>query len=232
MDEALHFVKVYEVWIYLLLGLGGVIYLRKFIQAWHEFQGAIFGLERESAQNRLNQAASVLALLIMMAVGEFVLVSFVAPLRPEASPLPTPTIDLLASPTTTLASPGIEMEADAVPLTSTPLPTIALDTGECVPDRIQITFPKPDEEVRGEVAIRGTADIPNFGFYKLEYAQREEPLWLTIQAGRTPVQEGDLVELWDTTRLPPGEYILQLVIVDNTGQPLPPCRIPIRVVMP
>jgi hypothetical protein len=63
MEEALSFFRAFEVWIYLLLGLGGLIYIRKFILAWQELRGAAFGLERENAQTRLNQSASVLVLI-------------------------------------------------------------------------------------------------------------------------------------------------------------------------
>ena len=47
MEEAISFFRAFELWIYLLLGLGGLYYLRKFILAWQELQGASFGLERE-----------------------------------------------------------------------------------------------------------------------------------------------------------------------------------------
>lgn len=83
MDEALGFFQAFEVWIYLLLALGGLFYARKFILAWQELRDAAFGLERESAQARLNQAASILVLLLAMAIAEVVLVSFVAPLCRE-----------------------------------------------------------------------------------------------------------------------------------------------------
>ena len=78
MEEALRFFRAYEVWIYLLLGLGGIIFIRKFILSWQELRGAAFGLERDSAQDRLNQAAIILVLLLTMAITEFVLVSFIA----------------------------------------------------------------------------------------------------------------------------------------------------------
>ena len=232
MDEALQFFKVYEVWIYLLLGLGGVIYIRKFVLAWQELRGATFGLERDSAQSRLNQTASVLVLLVMMAVAEFVLVSFVAPMVPGASPLPTPTIDLLASPTTPLEEGELPEAAQEANPTGVTLPTIQLDEGDCIPDQIMISSPESGEEIFGEVEILGSADIPDFGFYKLEVARNQDPLWLTIQAGRKVVQDDVLVSNWDTSRLPSDDYILQLVIVDSRGEALPPCRIPIRIGSP
>lgn len=229
MDEALRFFRTYEFWIYLLLGLGGIVFLRRFLIAWQELRGAIFGLERENAQNRLNQAASVLVLLTIMMIAEFVVVSFVAPMVPGSSPLPTATLDLLATATTTLepgGTPGAVSEGGPTP---TPLPTVSLVESGCDPDRIMITSPRPDDVVRGLVEIRGTATIPSFGFYKLEYARADEPLWLTIQAGRQPRQNDVLVEQWDTSLLIPGDYILQLVVVDTTGQSQTPCRIPVQV---
>ena len=57
MEEALSFFRAFEVWIYLLLGLGGLIYIRRFILSWQELREAGFGLERERAQSRLNQSA-------------------------------------------------------------------------------------------------------------------------------------------------------------------------------
>ncbi len=229
MAEALLFFKTYEVWIYLALGVGAIIYIRKFTVAWQELRGAIFGLERDSAQNHLIQATGILVLLVMMAVAQFVLVSFVAPMVPGASPLPTPTIDLLATPTTTLEAGVSEGESPQGLATDQPLPTIALDDSTCVPDEIMITAPEAEASLAGEVEIQGTAEITDFGFYKVEIARRVEPFWLTIQAGRSPVQDDVLVANWDTSALPAGDYVLQLVVVDSQGNNLPPCRISVRL---
>lgn len=54
MEEALGFFRALEMWIYLLLGLWGLIIIRKFVLAWQELRGATFGLERENAEGRLN----------------------------------------------------------------------------------------------------------------------------------------------------------------------------------
>ncbi len=232
MDEMLLFFKIYEVWIYLILGIGSALYLRKFSHAWAELRGATFGLERDSAQRRLNQAASVIVLLVIMAVAEFVLVSFVSPLVPGASPLPTPTIDLLATATTTLDPSGSAGAAEAGNATEAPLPTVDPGSGSCIEGEIMISSPEANDSLVGEVEIRGSADVTNFGFYKLEIARQQEPLWLTIQAGRTAVQDDLLVSSWDTSPLPPGDYILQLVVVDTQGQEFPPCRIPVRINAP
>ncbi len=155
MAEALHFFKIYEVWIYLLLGVGAIIYLRKFSLAWQELRGAIFGLERDSAQNKLIQATGILVLLVMMAVAEFVLVSFLAPMVPGASPLPTPTIDLLATPTITLEAGEIAPESPETLSTELPLPTIALDELSCIPGEIMITAPEEEASLEEKSKFAG-----------------------------------------------------------------------------
>ena len=226
MEEALSFFRTFEVWIYLLLGLVGLYHIRKFILAWQELRGAVFGLERESAQSRLNQAASWLVLLLTITVMEFVFVYLVAPAVPGAIPLPTATLNLLATPTITLAA--------ATPLASAPAGSVATLPPEtppnpgCIPGQIEIISPKNGEEVSGVVTVMGTANIPNFGFYKFEIKRPDETIWLTIQAGNTIVIAAKLGD-WDTSRLTPGEYDLGLVVVDNQAQAFPACIIRVRV---
>jgi hypothetical protein len=229
MEEALSFFRAFESWIYILLCLGGLIYLRKFILAWQELRGAAFGLERENAQSRLNQAASVLVLILTMAIIEFVLVSFIAPAFPGANPLPTATLNLLATPTITLeaatAQPGAPRATGAPSL-----PEVIPGNG-CVPGQLEITIPKNGEEVSGVTPVIGSASIPNFGFYKFEIRRPDDAVWLTIQAGNQPIVNSRLGD-WDTTRLTPGDYQLALVVVDNQAKSSPPCILQVRVARP
>ena len=227
MEEALRFFRTYEIWIYVLLSLGGLFYIRKFILAWGDLREAAFGLERESAQARLNQSASMVVLLIMMAMAEFVLVSFVAPTFPGSSPLLTPTLDLLATVTSTLPAQAGEDELAAgteTAPTSTPEP---VGVG-CVPGQIMIDEPRDGSEISDVVLVKGTANIPNFGFYKYEIARPEETVWLTILAGREVKVNGDLGQ-WDTRTFPTGDYQLRLVVTDNQGGSIDPCVIRVRV---
>jgi hypothetical protein len=235
MEEALSFFRAFELWIYILLGLGGLIYIRKFILSWQELREAGFGLERDSAQARLNQAAIILVLLLTMAVSEFVLVSFVAPSVPGATPIPTPTLNLLATATSTLPSgtSGTVVTASTLPAGSTtdlataPAEAAFTDTG-CIPGQIEINNPGKDQDVNGVVEVLGTANITNFGFYKIEMKRPDELTWQTLQAGNQVVQGGKLGD-WDTRRLTPGEYQLGLVVVDNQARLSPPCVVQVRV---
>jgi len=227
MDEVLRFFRTYELWIYIIIGLGGLTYFRKFLFAWRDLRGAIFGLEREEAQNRLNQATGLLVILIIIAVAEFILVSYVAPLRPGANPLMTSTLDVLATATTTL-SPN-ESSLPSSPTNAAA--TAPFNTSGCVSNQIEISSLENGSDVNGEILISGYAIAENFGFYKLEVISQNESeaQWRTIQAGRDPVQNGTLVEKWDTSTLSPGEYILRLVVTLTTGDALPDCQVFIRI---
>lgn len=224
MGEILRFFKDNEVIIYLILGGFAFWQIRNFILAWEELRNAAFGLERESAQSRLNWVATMLILAFMLGIGEFVVVSFVVPKVPDASPLLTPTLDLLASPTVTL-EPGSQAAI------ATPALAIETAMSDCIPDQIDIISPQNGTTVKDIVEIIGSADIPNFGFYKFEMAAINDTSWLTIQAGDTITREGRL-GFWDTTRLSPGDYGLRLVLTDNQGESHPPCTIQVRVEPP
>ncbi|HEY5670942.1 MAG TPA: hypothetical protein VIS10_13175 [Anaerolineales bacterium] len=229
MVEALRFFRAYEIWIYLILGLGGLIYIRKFILAWQELREAAFGLERESALGRLNQSASILVVVLALTITEFFLVSFVAPSLPEAIPLLTPTLDLLATTTSTLPPTTLEAGTSPIQATATVASTPAGLAEGCIPGQVMITSPPSGTEISGVVVISGTASITNFGFFKLEMKRVEESNWLTILAGNE-VKVDDTLGAWNTSLLTPGDHELSLVVTDNQGNSLSPCIIGVRVI--
>ena len=86
--------------------------------------------------------------------------------------------------------------------------------------------------LKGVVQIRGTANIGNFQFYKLEFGVGDNPqAWSFIgdDVGREPVVD-DVLLTWDTSKIPPGVYTLQLTVVDITGNYPPPCQVKVSVV--
>lgn len=227
MAEVLRFFVQYEAVLYFILGLGGILYLYRFWLAWQEGQTAVFGLERDESRGRLNQSAVALIILLVLAVSIFLMVTFIASSMSAQDLLATPTLDLSFT-AATLSAPTVDPANVA---TATPLATVEIDPAGCVPASLNITAPEAGETISGSVTVEGTVDVPNFGFYKFEVARSQESLWLTIQAGRNIVREGVLVENWDTSRLPPGPYVLQLVVIDSEGEELPPCRIPVQIEM-
>jgi hypothetical protein len=229
-EEAVRYSKAYEMWIYAGLGVVALYALVKFFLSWEELRRAAFGMERDIAQGRLNQAALLLLLLLTMTMAEFSIVTFIAPTMPGTNPLPSPTLNLLATATATLLPPpGESAPGDATQLSETAQPTLAQAGGEgCTPGQVEITAPKNGDTVSGVVEVIGTADIPNFGFYKYEIARPNETVWLSINAGEQAVKEALLGE-WVTSVLPPGDYQLRLVVADNQGKFQIPCVIQVRV---
>ncbi len=82
-----------------------------------------------------------------------------------------------------------------------------------------ITYPKDGETIRGQVAIQGTANIPEFWKYELHYSP-EPPAgdrWIPIGGiVETPVTDG-LLGVWDTTKVPDGSYAIRLRVARRDG---------------
>jgi len=228
MYELLGYLRDLEYLIYIVLGSLAVWQLRKFYLAWEELRAAAFGLEKESAQLRLNRSAALLVVLLFLVTAEFGLVSFIIPAMPGVNPLPTPTIDLLATPTSTLVpSP----DPDTTPASiSPPLATDMIQTG-CIANEVMITYPENNGTISGIVEIEGTVNIPDFGFYKFEISAADSNNWLTVQAGDKP-KEDEMLGFWDTTQLQAGNYYLRLVVIDNQGIQLDPCTVYLYIDVP
>ena len=236
MVDAIRFLRNYEVYIYVVAGALAVWQVGKFLHAWQELGKAAFGLEREIAQSKLNVAAAFLVLMLLVVVGVFMVVSFVAPAVPGAIPIPTPTLDLLATPTITIPPPaptlsGTNQPGGTLEPGATPQPAALPEENACVTGQVMFNEPKDGQEISDIVTLQGTASIPNFGFYKYEVARPGDSSWLTIGGGRIPVVNGKLGD-WDTTTRVPGEYLLRLVVTDNQGNYLPACVIRVRIAPP
>jgi hypothetical protein len=73
MVEILGFLTKYEVWIYILAGGVAIIYARKIILALEDRRAAVFGLERENANRQLVAAGTLLGLMVLLGLAEFIL---------------------------------------------------------------------------------------------------------------------------------------------------------------
>jgi hypothetical protein len=220
MNRLLLLIADLQILIYLGVSLSLLFAGRWFVRAWMQRREAVFGLEREISLRRLTASGTLVALILMIGFSEFFLANFIAPSLPAV--IPTPTINLLINPTATLDPEMTAQVTQAVPPPGS--------TG-CVIGALVITSPAPGDRVSGEVTIRGTVSINNFGFYKYEVAPAGGDIWSTISAGRSIVVDGEL-GFWNTAALTPGDYELRLIVTDNKGNALPPCVIPIRVAAP
>ncbi|HJS17154.1 MAG TPA: hypothetical protein VJ785_00285 [Anaerolineales bacterium] len=209
----------YEPLIYIALAIGALFAFRRMWRSWREWRDSVYGLEREFALRRLVQASALALLILGLVFAEFFIATFIAPSLPASDIMATATLDLLVTPIGTFA-PGVT----ALPATQ----AVPSGMSGCIPDEIMITAPGPGDEVSGTVNITGTADVPNFGFYKYEISAMGSQNWATIAANREPVKNEKLGE-WNTASLTNGDYFLRLVITDNVGAMLEPCVIAVRV---
>jgi hypothetical protein len=152
-------------------------------------------------------------------------VTFVAPTVPGANPLPTSTLDLLATPTTTLPPPT-QNPNETPGITPTPSEVAAAEG--CVAGQVNLTYPLNGDRISGSITVKGSADFPDFGFYTLQIAHPGDVIWLPIQVGQKALKN-EALGTWDTSTLNPGAYMLKLVVTDNVGNVLTPCAIQVTV---
>lgn len=216
----------YEPLIYIALAIWSLFVFRSMYRSWREWQDSVYSLEREFALTRLVRSTAIALLVLGLVFAEFFIATFVAPALPASDILATPTLNLLASPAGTI-SPELATQ-DAISPVLSPVPS---GSSGCIPEQLIITSPEPGDEVNGTVTLVGTANIPNFGFYKYEVTPLGVESWATVSAGRQPRQNDELGD-WDTTTLANGDYFLRLVVTDNVGISLEPCVIAIRILNP
>jgi hypothetical protein len=188
-------------------------------RSWQEWRDSVYGLEREFALRRLVQASGLALLILVLVFSEFFIATFIAPSLPASDIMATPTLNLLVTPAETLS-----------PETTSLAVTQGVPNGMsgCIADKIMIDAPTPGDNVEGTISITGTADVPNFGFYKYEVSPMGSQNWATIAANRNPVRNEELGK-WNTASVTNGDYFLRLVITDNVGASLDPCVIAVRV---
>jgi hypothetical protein len=223
MAEALLFLEEYQGWVYLVLGLAVLVYLRLTWRWYRSRRETIFSLEREQATDRLTRSATLLGLALALLAATFFATTVLGPSMPVSErPTALPTVSLLVTAT------FVQSEAEAL-MTSTPLPTTEVDSAGCANTLATILTPATGESLTGAVEITGTADIPNFAFYKYEYISLTPgAVWRAIGAG-TRTTRDSLLGTWDTTLVLPGEYALRLVVTDTAGNAPQPCVILVRV---
>jgi len=84
--------------------------------------------------------------------------------------------------------------------------------------QVIITSPQQNATVRGLVVVKGSATVPSFQFYKVEYGRGADPSdWHIVGSTHPePIIDGVLAQ-WDTTSLPDGVYTLRLQAVKMDG---------------
>lgn len=235
--------------IYIGCAIGAVLSIRDILVARVELQTTRYSLEREAASNRIVRGSIMVVLFTGLLIVTLILANNVAPklllesTQSTATPsflLPTstatPTIQPTAThkptltPVPTSATPALSVATPAPPTiepTALPLPPVS-----CPAPNVQLTAPTPGQIVSGEFQFFGTADAPNFAFYKFTL-KGPGTNNIELTAG-DPVHEAKRNAVLGSIDLSiylnqPGVYLVGLVVVDNTGSEYPHCIIPIVV---
>jgi hypothetical protein len=245
MSFLIQYVADVAPWIYAFCGLVAIYQLYKTWMVRAERRQAVFALEREKALNDLyNIFMTAMLLLVVMGGTYFIsttLATAVEPLvdetlapTPQALIIPTPTnTPLPPTPTPTItptsAPRPVVVQQPVVFNTPTPEPP-PVPPASCPDGRSVIMAPGNGAAVQGMVSFIGTAQHEAFDYYKLEFAPGTEASqgYTWFAGGQEQVVNGYLGSL-NSSALPNGTYTVQLVVVDQTGNYPPPCRVNIII---
>jgi len=199
--------------------LGGVQKARRDRQS-------IFPLEKESATKRLRRALLGVVLVLSVAGGIYYISSYAGPTvtQIDETPTPTATTSILYPTPTGTPAPPTEQEVEP---TDTPTPAVVAP--DCPNPGVRIASPGVNAVLKGNVEIRGSANIDNFDYYKFEFQSLDvADEWHHIYTGKQPVSDG-VLGYWNVDPLPAGFYLFQLVVVNISGNYPPPCQVRVSV---
>lgn len=229
MEETLVLLEENQVWIYTILVLVGLIYIRLSISRWNALQRTFFGLERERARGKLIRSVAMLGLVFTGVIAVFALTTFAGPSIPLSSrPTVMPTVSLLRT-------PDVEEGSAEEVILATPMDEANQATLGCTNSDATLRFPEDGDALSGRIDVLGVANISGFAFYKLEIKSlTAENEWRAIAAGTSAVcgpacEDEYLLGSWDTGLITPGEYEFRLVVMDTVGNAPLPCTIKVRV---
>ncbi len=236
MLEFLRPIVILDTWIYLLLGLIALFFLRVIVVARQDQTRSIFTLERENANARMTRAFIGLMIVLGLMLGVYYL-SLVTPTivpPPQNTPTPTPLIripdtptppPLLLTPTPTntplpTPTPIFTEEETPTPVPNAPAPQV--QAPNCPNPGSVISQPGNGARVTGVVQVTGVANIDNFDYYKFEFRVPGGE-WSFIERYENAVPGGGVLGSWNSDTVVPGEYEFRLVVVDNIGNFPEPC---------
>ena len=248
MEQALQILAEYQWWIYAVLGLLFLFYLRRAIVARRDGARSIFKLEQEQAHTRYRRSVMVSAVILVAIAAVFVVSNpYLAAAPVEvATTVPTATVTngpLAASTLTPTALPPTITPTAQPTNTRPPRPVQPTDTPEvsatetpvlqpaaCPNPGVRIVSPGRNQVVQGSFPIRGSANIQNFQFYKVEIGPgANPPTWTVIGRLHNSPVEGGVLETLNANAYAAGTYTLQLVVVDQTSNYPDPCRVTITI---
>jgi hypothetical protein len=247
MTLIVRLIAKYALWIYILCGLGMLLYLRAALSARGEGSQAIFSLERESAAKRVYGSSGMILVLLLIVVGVYALSNYVdlPPVGAQTTPTPetlepitaqgeaqedetgTPTPSTVVPETTSDEQVGTpeptptrrpRITAVVLPTLEQTMPTPQVAQAACPHANVQIAQPGQNQVIDAGIQVQGTATKDGFDRYEFKFQSRD-----------VPGDEWHWVEtfrdpvqngslgLWSTVHLPPGRYRFMLIVIDKTG---------------
>jgi len=247
MEQVLGILADYQWLIYVVLGIILLFFLRRALLARREGARSLFKLEQEQARTRYSRSVTISAIILLLMAAVFIISNPMLPV-PSSTPEPSPTETsgpLAASTLTPTPAPAtITPTATATKPRPTrptkPTETPGADATEtpvvrppaCPNPNARITSPGLNQVVQGNVPVRGTANIANFQYYKVEVGPGSNPKdheWTVVGYLHESPVSGGVLETFNSAAYPGGTYSLRLVVVDQTGNYPEPCRVTITV---
>jgi len=247
MDQVLAILAEYQWLIYAILGIVLLFFLRRALLARRDGARSLFKLEQEQARTRYSRSVTISAVLLLLMAAVFILSNPLLPgPAPTLEPTPTETSGPLVAATLTPTPPPATMTptATATPLRPTrpvrPTDTPSADATEapvvsvpaCPNPNVRITSPGVNQILQGNVPVRGSANIADFQYYKIEVGPGSSPKdyeWTVVGALHESPVSGGVLETFNSDAYPSGTYTLRLVVVDQTGNYPQPCRVTVIV---
>ncbi len=228
----------YAIWLYVLLALVALLFLRAYVVARRERDNSIFTMERESAAGRMAQATMGLLVTLIAIAGVVYTAKILVEEVPLPEVIPTPTVLIALPPSPTppplLPTPTVTGTPRPRPTlapqeTETPTPELSSATPpDCPNPGVRLSQPGSGAAVSGVIQIVGSATLSDFGYYKFEFRGNDFSDWTFIQRFEEPIS-GGILGAWDTNSVTSGEYEFRLVVVDQTGNYPSPCPVRLTV---
>jgi hypothetical protein len=247
MERVLGILTDYQWWIYGVLGIILLFFLRRALLARREGARSLFKLEQEQARARYGRSVTISAVILLLMATVFIASNPLLPApSPTPEPSPTETSGPLAAPTLTptplpaTITPTATATQPRPTRPTKPTETPGADATEtpvvrppaCPNPNARITSPGLNQAVQGNVPIRGTANIANFQYYKVEVGPGSNPKdhqWTVVGHLHESPVSGGVLETFNSGAYPSGTYTIRLVVVDQTGNYPEPCRVTITV---
>jgi len=245
MPELILAIREYAGWLYALLALLAVREVLGLLRTGRDHDLALFGLEREAATGRAVRALLTLFLLVSIGVGVALVAEVLAPALPEqaarrsredAPLIETPPTVVLPTdtPTPRPPTPTRRLPRIVTAAPEEPWPTSApVAASLCRNPDVEIAAPAAGAlSADGATVVVTVRFAPEAGRrFWLELGAGSPPTaWQLVGAPRTePVEAAPLERL--PAGLPPGPYVLRLLLSEPDGRVLPEnvCEVPVRV---